>query len=274
MAKAIMIQGTMSNAGKSLIAAGLCRIFRQDGYHVAPFKSQNMALNSFITQDGLEMGRAQVMQAEAAGITPDVHPGCEWVMKGEGEATVKIDGACCAILGGVFYVRYDAKAGKNGKRKPVPAGAIPCQEHPDPVTGHFPCWVPVEKDNPSQKWFCEAFRNAPGYGLVLYGPDGKLRDHTYEAVGPHFQGNPYHFDRDILLPHGLWKIPELNTSGPRTFEVIRAWLETHQEEGIVFWQDGEPQCKIKRSDFGLTWPGGEGGMLPDDGRTDCTELFS
>ena len=72
MAKAIMIQGTMSNAGKSLIAAGLCRIFRQDGYRVAPFKSQNMALNSFITQDGLEMGRAQVMQAEAAGTAPDV----------------------------------------------------------------------------------------------------------------------------------------------------------------------------------------------------------
>ena len=72
MAKAIMIQGTMSNAGKSLLAAGLCRIFRQDGYRVAPFKSQNMALNSFITEEGLEMGRAQVMQAEAAGIAPDV----------------------------------------------------------------------------------------------------------------------------------------------------------------------------------------------------------
>ena len=70
MAKAIMIQGTMSNAGKSLLAAGLCRIFRQDGYSVAPFKSQNMALNSFITEEGLEMGRAQVMQAEAAGIRP------------------------------------------------------------------------------------------------------------------------------------------------------------------------------------------------------------
>ena len=72
MAKAIMIQGTMSNAGKSLLAAGLCRIFKQDGYKVAPFKSQNMALNSFITQEGLEMGRAQVMQAEAAGISPSV----------------------------------------------------------------------------------------------------------------------------------------------------------------------------------------------------------
>ena len=72
MAKNIMIQGTMSNAGKSLLAAGLCRIFKQDGYRVAPFKSQNMALNSFITKNGAEMGRAQVVQAEAAGIEPDV----------------------------------------------------------------------------------------------------------------------------------------------------------------------------------------------------------
>lgn len=70
MAKVIMIQGTMSGAGKSLICAGLCRIFAEDGYRAAPFKSQNMALNSYITKEGLEMGRAQVMQAEAAGIEP------------------------------------------------------------------------------------------------------------------------------------------------------------------------------------------------------------
>lgn len=72
MANAIMIQGTASNAGKSLLAAGLCRIFAQDGYKVAPFKSQNMALNSAITPDGFEMGRAQVVQSEAAGVAPDV----------------------------------------------------------------------------------------------------------------------------------------------------------------------------------------------------------
>jgi adenosylcobyric acid synthase len=72
MAKNIMIQGTMSDAGKSLLTAALCRIFRQDGYRVAPFKSQNMALNSFITADGKEMGRAQVVQAEASGVAPDV----------------------------------------------------------------------------------------------------------------------------------------------------------------------------------------------------------
>lgn len=71
MAKNLMIQGTMSNAGKSIITAGILRVLMQDGYKAAPFKSQNMALNSFITREGLEMGRAQVMQAEAAGIEPD-----------------------------------------------------------------------------------------------------------------------------------------------------------------------------------------------------------
>lgn len=94
MSKVIMVQGTMSNVGKSLLVAGLCRIMRQDGYRVAPFKSQNMALNSYITEEGLEMGRAQVMQAEAAGINPMVcmnpillkptnHTGSQVIVNGE-----------------------------------------------------------------------------------------------------------------------------------------------------------------------------------------------
>lgn len=94
MSKVIMVQGTMSNAGKSLLVAGLCRIFKRDGFRVAPFKSQNMALNSFITSEGLEMGRAQVMQAEAAGIPPMVcmnpvllkptnHTGSQVIVNGE-----------------------------------------------------------------------------------------------------------------------------------------------------------------------------------------------
>lgn len=70
--KSLMIQGTASSVGKSILTAAFCRIFKQDGYHVAPFKSQNMALNSFITEEGLEMGRAQVVQAEAAKVTPHV----------------------------------------------------------------------------------------------------------------------------------------------------------------------------------------------------------
>lgn len=71
-AKSVMFQGTSSNVGKSVLAAAFCRILYQDGYRVAPFKAQNMALNSFVTKDGGEMGRAQVVQAQAAGVEPDV----------------------------------------------------------------------------------------------------------------------------------------------------------------------------------------------------------
>ncbi len=72
MSKYIMLQGTGSHVGKSILVTALCRIFYRRGYAVAPFKAQNMALNSYVTQDGLEMGRAQVAQAEAAGLEPEV----------------------------------------------------------------------------------------------------------------------------------------------------------------------------------------------------------
>lgn len=166
--------------------------------------------------------------------TPNVTPGLEWVLDGEGTATVKIDGSCCAIIDGELYKRYDAKKGK----KP-PEGAIPCCA-PDPVTGHWPHWVRCCEDNPSNKWYIEAYRNSAG----------DIRaDGTYEAVGPHFQGNPYRYEEDILIRHGI-QIIEVE----RSFEGIREYLRTNNLEGIVFWKDGEPQCKIKRSDFGFPWP--------------------
>ena len=95
-----MVQGTMSNSGKSFLTAGLCRVFMQDGYRVAPFKSQNMALNSYITKDGLEIGRAQAMQAEACGIEPTVdmnpillkptsHVGSQVIVNGEVRGNMK-----------------------------------------------------------------------------------------------------------------------------------------------------------------------------------------
>lgn len=164
-------------------------------------------------------------------VLPIVTPGFEWVLEGEGDATVKIDGSCCAYFDGVFYKRYDAKNGK----KP-PEGAIPCCD-PDPVTGHWPHWLKVT-DKPEDRWFKTAFENT----IIL-------QDGTYEAVGPHFQGNPYHINEDYLVKHGITKIDV-----ERTFEGIREWLRTHAEEGIVFWKDGEPQCKIKRTDFGYKWP--------------------
>lgn len=71
---------------------------------------------------------------------------------------------------------------------------------------------------------------------------------TYEAIGPHFRANPYNLDADVLKPHGK-DIVELD----RSFEGIRTYLKTHVIEGIVFWKDGHPRCKIKRTDFGLPW---------------------
>lgn len=107
MAKTIMIQGTASNAGKSLLAAGLCRVFRQDGWKVAPFKSQNMALNSFITADGFEMGRAQVVQAYCAGVAPDVRMN-PILLKPTNDtgSQVIVRGVPRGTMGAVEYFRY------------------------------------------------------------------------------------------------------------------------------------------------------------------------
>ena len=165
-------------------------------------------------------------------ITSSVYPGMEWVLQGEGVATVKVDGSCCAIIDGKFYKRFDAKKGRK-----IPEGAIPCSD-PDPITGHHPHWVPVDENAPGDKWFIEA-KNRMAIPLV---------DGTYEAVGPHFNGNKQNLPSDILYPHGRDEIEVA-----RSFEGIREYLKEHRIEGIVFWKDGEPQCKIKRSDFGFYW---------------------
>lgn len=168
------------------------------------------------------------------GITDEITPGCEEAFL-HGEATLKVDGSCCAIIDGTFYKRYDAKMGKK-----VPEGAIPCCL-PDPVTGHWPHWVRVDEDNPADKWFFTALLNRCRGG---YPGDG-----TYEAVGPHFNGNPHNIPIDILERHGAHKIDI-----KRDFESVKYYLEHNNVEGIVFWFNGEPVCKIKRSDFGFEWP--------------------
>ena len=105
--KALMVQGTMSSAGKSLIVAGLCRLLTQDGYRVRPFKSQNMALNSYITEDGSEMGRAQVMQAEACGVAPSVYMN-PILLKPTGDSTsqVIVNGKAVCNMGAKEYFSY------------------------------------------------------------------------------------------------------------------------------------------------------------------------
>ncbi len=168
-------------------------------------------------------------------ITDDITPGCEDAFY-NGIATIKIDGSCCAIIDRNFYKRYDCKKGKT-----PPEGAIPCC-NPDPITGHWPHWVLVDPyENPADKWFGEALRNAQRSGY--------LEDGTYEAVGPHFQANPHGYTDDTLVKHGEAEVYVI-----RTFDAIKTYLEHNPIEGLVFWYKGEPVCKIKRSDFGFEWP--------------------
>jgi len=161
-------------------------------------------------------------------VRDEVVLGAEWVLSGEGIATRKFDGACSMIQDGSLYKRFDAKHGK----KP-PYGFIPAQD-PDPITGHWPGWIQVE-NGPEDKWFRLALENT---GKML--PNG-----TYEACGPHFQGNPEGLEKDTLILHGV----ELLVV-PRTFVGIRDWLQKRDIEGIVFHFGGQ-MAKVKKKDFGL-----------------------
>lgn len=170
-------------------------------------------------------------------VRDEVVPGAEWVLAGEGIATTKRDGTSCLIRAGVLYKRYDARAGKR-----PPADFEAAQPAPDPVTGHWPGWLPVGA-GPEDRWHREAFGN--GLGL----PDG-----TYELLGPKVQGNPERLPGHILWPHGSDALYD----APRDFAGIRQYLAEHPIEGIVWWRtpdDPESEMvKIKARDFGLPWP--------------------
>lgn len=173
----------------------------------------------------------------------EVHPGCEWVLNGEGIATEKLDGTCCLIKDNNIYARYDFKRG----RKNLPEGAIPCQEAPDPITRHFPHWV-LCTNQPQYKYHIETF-NTMKNNSIKY--QRLIINGTYELCGPHFQSNPYSLDRDTLFHHG----DKILENVPRTYEGIRNYLENNYIEGIVFHRGNGEMCKIKRSDFGFEWNG-------------------
>ncbi len=151
--------------------------------------------------------------------------GCEWVLEGEGEATVQLDGECCAIMNGLLYKRKDKE------------------------------WVKCKRNNPEDERYWLAYDHMVRIRDNVFrltqdkSVYDRIGDNTYEAIGLHFKGNPYNFPKDLLVRHGLDKIrPE------RTFKGIRDYLKDHKIEGIVFWYMEEPRCKIKRSDFGFEWP--------------------
>ena len=168
----------------------------------------------------------------------EVTPGCEWVLNGEGIATEKLDGTCTLYKDGHIWKRYDAKHGK-----PIPENAVPCQPEADPITGHLPCWIPIDENNPSDKWFVKAYQEQLERGYKF------VEEQTYELCGIHFQGNPYALSHDFYYGHGFEKINNV----PRDYTGIKEYLRTHYIEGLVFHRGNGEMCKIKRTDFGFPW---------------------
>lgn len=194
----------------------------------------------------------------------EVVPGAEWVMEGGGIATPKLDGTACMARDGKLYKRYDVKKGRI-----APADWEPAQEK-DEVTGHWPGWVPV-KGGTEDKWFREGHENYEENDARAI-PDG-----TYELIGPKVQGNPYNLNAhtlirhgfdfrlddegnityimyEILTPHRGVIIPDSTAVNPRTFDDIKEFLSDTLIEGIVWHHEDGRMVKIKRKDFGLSWP--------------------
>jgi len=157
-----------------------------------------------------------------------IEPECSWAMEGEGVATLKIDGTCCAVIGGVFYKRHRHRAELGAP----PKGWTHHDGHGD--SGHG--WLPVG-DGPEDRWHREAF--TPG-----------LEDGTYELVGPKVQQNRYGLERHQLWRHGARKPIELPPHDP---EKLRDYMEHLGHEGIVWHHPDGRMAKLKCRDFGLHW---------------------
>jgi hypothetical protein len=169
----------------------------------------------------------------------EVTPGAEWVLNGEGIPTEKIDGTCCMIRGGKMYKRYDVKKGKT-----APPNFEAAQD-PDPITGHWPGWLPVG-NGPEDQYHSEAFNRELSFHA--------LEDGTYELVGPKIQGNPYELTRHGLEKHGAIEIGQCPDDLPLSFDGIRVFLQNTPIEGIVWHHPDGRMVKIKARDFGLPWP--------------------
>jgi hypothetical protein len=170
----------------------------------------------------------------------EIVPGAEWVVAGEGVATRKYDGICCMIRDGKLYKRYEWHATKG---KPAPLGFEPAQD-PDPVTGDIPGWVPVG-EGPEDAAHRDAMEWTFGWPIGVPGCDG-----TFELIGPKVQGNPDGNAVHQLLRHGCTVLEGV----PRDFDGLKAYLTTHNIEGIVWHHPDGRMVKIKGKDFGIKRP--------------------
>ncbi len=158
-------------------------------------------------------------------VLPEVTPGCEWVLAGEGTATRKYDGTCCLMRDGWLFKRHEVKPGKVAPPDFEQVGH-------DETTGKTVGWVPVG-DGPEDRWH----REATASELL---PDG-----TYELIGPKVQGNPEGYDAHVLIAHEYAE----EVDAPRDFAGLAAWLRATTYEGIVWHHPDGRMAKLKRRDF-------------------------
>lgn len=154
-----------------------------------------------------------------------------WVLEGEGVATIKFDGTSSMVKDGLLFKRFDAKHGKT-----PPAGFIPAEPAPDVHTGHWPGWVRVSDTAPEDKWHREAFAR------------GDFEDGTYELIGPKVQKNKYGLTSHELVLHG-----SVTVEVERSHEGLVRWLEENNHEGLVFHHSDGRMAKLRRKDFGIKW---------------------
>lgn len=169
-------------------------------------------------------------------VLPEVTPGCEWVIAGEGTPTRKYDGTCVMYDGDRWWARREVKEGKA-----APAGFVALET--DPEAAKTVGWEPIEL-SAFAKWHAEARSGAesPQGGA----PGGSWLVGTYELVGPKINGNPEREERHLLLFHAwAYRLPD----APRDFDGLATWLHAHRFEGIVWHHPDGRMAKIKKRDF-------------------------
>lgn len=167
-------------------------------------------------------------------VLPEITPGCEWVAKGEGVPTRKVDGTCMMLdASGEWWARREVKKGKS-----APAAFVELEL--DPETGKAVGWEPAAQ-SAFARYHAEALRNEDGNGTLA-----DLAPGTYELCGPKVNGNPEAFARHTLVPHAE---SQQFDDAPRDFDGLATWLHAHPYEGIVWHHEDGRMAKIKRRDF-------------------------
>lgn len=164
-------------------------------------------------------------------VLPEVTPGCEWVLAGEGVPTRKLDGTCVMYAErGFWWARREVKPGKQAPVDFVPVAF-------DETTGKRVGWVPMES-SAFAKWHAEAAKHPEGR-------DADWLPGTYELIGPKINGNPEGAEGHELHRHGVISLDD----APRTLEGLREYLLAHEFEGIVWHHEDGRMAKLKRRDF-------------------------